>query len=66
MGSGSDNHLRLDLPASVAELAGDGLLVFRENRREEKKSAIKTKVHTSCNRPSSSQSCKKTFAMVPF
>lgn len=44
MGSGSDNHFRLDLPASVAKLAGDGLLVFREDRREEKKQLQNEKI----------------------
>lgn len=45
MGSGSDNYFRLDLPASVAELVGDELLVFREERHEggKKKSGIKKK-----------------------
>jgi len=44
VGSGSDNHFRLDLPASVAKLAGDGLLVFREDRREEKKQLQNEKI----------------------
>lgn len=36
MGSGSDNHFRLDLPASVAKLIEDGLLLLRVDRRKEK------------------------------
>lgn len=50
MVSGSDNHFRQDLPASVAKLAGDELLVFREDRREEgKKSIIKKRAGVSAS-----------------
>lgn len=45
MGSGSENQFRKDLPASVAKLGEDELLVFREDRRE-KKYTIKKKNST--------------------
>lgn len=43
VGSGSYNHFRLDLTASVAKLAGDGRLVFKEDRSEVKRTGIKKK-----------------------
>lgn len=65
MGSGSDNHFRLDLPASVAKLAGDGLLVFREDRREEKKKSNK-KEYTHPGIIHHLLKPVKTFAVLPF
>lgn len=67
MGSGSDNHFRLDLPASVAKLAGDGLLVFREDRREYKKKKNRES-EKNYTRPGTihhfQKPVKKTFSVV--
>lgn len=66
MGSGSDNHFRLDLPASVAKPAGDELLVFREDRRKEKKKSVVTKEHTYWNHTSSLENKEIIFCAAIF
>lgn len=64
MGSGSHTHFRLDLPASVAKLAGDELLVFREDRPQVKKK--KRQEFKKCPHPSIIHHLQKLVVKILF